>query len=51
MCETCDQIDKAIRRYQRLSTQAGDEQLLEAADRLVQELKIKKQWLHPGEGR
>jgi hypothetical protein len=51
MCETCDQIEKAIRRYQRLDKQVGDERLSEAADRLVQELEIKKQRLHPGDDR
>jgi hypothetical protein len=48
MCETCDLIEKEIRRYQRLSKQVGDERLLEAADRLVKELKVKKQRLHSG---
>ena len=50
MCEKCDLIDQTILRYQRLKIQVGDEELLDTADRLVQELKVKKQKLHPEAG-
>lgn len=49
MCSKCDQIDSRIARYKQLMTGIIDQQVQDAADRMVARLEAEKQALHPKE--
>jgi hypothetical protein len=49
MCIKCHEINDSIARYRRLRGQFNDQQIQEAADRLVVALETKKLALHPDE--
>lgn len=47
MCSKCDAINETIARYKRLRRQIDDQQLHDAAERLLMQLEAKKLALHP----
>lgn len=49
MCNKCDAIDLTIARYRRFKTLVCDQQMNEAADRLLEKLTADKLALHPKE--
>jgi hypothetical protein len=46
MCEKCVEIDETVSRYMRLQYCIVDQQMQEAAERLVAELQAQKVVLH-----
>ena len=49
MCIRCTEINESIARYQRLTKQITDQQMQEAALRLMAALEAEKLVLHPKE--
>lgn len=49
MCDRCDEIEKALERYQRLRGQVNDQKVIEAAGRMIAELEVEKSALHAEE--
>ena len=47
MCEKCDEIDKTIERYRRIQQRIPDQQLIDGAQKLIDELEADKAALHP----
>ena len=47
MCEKCDEIDKTIERYRRIQQRILDPQLIDGAQKLIDELEADKAALHP----
>jgi hypothetical protein len=47
MCDKCDEIDKAIERYQRITRSISDDLTLERAKQLIAEMQAQKAALHP----
>jgi hypothetical protein len=47
MCEKCLEIDEKIERYRRLAKQISDPMANEQAERLIADLKAKKDSFHP----
>ncbi|MBR1237087.1 hypothetical protein [Bradyrhizobium sp. AUGA SZCCT0182] len=47
MCEKCDEIDKTIERYRRIKQRILDQQLIDGAQKLIDELEADKAALHP----
>lgn len=47
MCEKCDEIDKTIERYRRIKERILDQQLIDGAKKLIDELEGDKAALHP----
>jgi hypothetical protein len=47
MCDKCDELDKKIEHYRRLTRQITDQQFNERAIELIAELEANKKALHP----
>jgi hypothetical protein len=47
MCEKCDEIDKTIERYRRIQRTILDQQLIDGAQELIDEMESDKAALHP----
>lgn len=47
MCDTCDEIDKTIERYRRIQQRILDQQLIDGAQKLIDDLEADKLALHP----
>lgn len=49
MCDKCDEIDKTIERYRRIQQSMMDQPLIDAAQKLIDEMESDKAALHPHE--
>jgi len=47
MCDKCEEIGKTIERYRRIKERISDQQLIDAAQKLIDELEADKAALHP----
>jgi hypothetical protein len=47
MCDKCDEIDKTIDRYRRIQQRIFDQQLIDGAQKLIDDLEADKLALHP----
>ena len=47
VCDKCEEIDKTIERYRRIKERILDQQLIDGAQRLIDELEADKAALHP----
>jgi hypothetical protein len=47
MCEKCDEIEKTIERYRRIQQRIQDQQLIDGAQQLIDEMEADKAALHP----
>jgi len=47
MCSKCDELDRKIEHYQRLSRMLLDERVIEGLETLIEKYKAGKNALHP----
>ena len=47
MCEKCEDIDKTIERYRRIKERISDQQTVDGAQKLIDEMEADKAALHP----
>lgn len=47
MCSRCDELDKKIEHYQRLSRMLLDQRAIESLETLIEKYKADKHALHP----
>ena len=47
MCSKCDELDRKIEHYQRLSRKLLDQRVLEILETLIEKYKADKKALHP----
>jgi hypothetical protein len=47
MCSKCDELDRRIEHYQRLSRMLLDQRVIEGLEALIEKYKADKKALHP----
>jgi len=47
MCSKCDELDRKIEHYQRLSRMLLDQRVIEGLETLIEKYKADKKALHP----
>ena len=47
MCSKCDELDRKIEHYQRLSRMLLDQRVIEGLEALIEKYKADKKALHP----